>query len=598
MTSRHLPLLRSKRSVITGALVLFVALGVQIAMAVRTWSPTFDEPYHILRAYVYLKTGDSALLQVGGHPPFSNLLSVVPLLFRRGIVLPAHQPGWPRVAAFKDLFFAADQFFWRLGNDADKMLTWSRVPGLWLSLCLAGLVFLWAKERNGLWAGMLALGLYAFDPNIIAHSSVVTTDLGATFLAFATVYCLWKFCRRPSWGALVLTGVAFGLAQASKFSCLFLVPAVAVTLGIWSGSDAASAFTLTGEDTRLRRPWLRRVRISLRSRPCLVLCLCLTVFLIGFAVLWAVYGFEVRAFLPHESTHPVLDRWIPGDSATLRQAVYALAERLPVPAPAYFDELAWLLRYSKAGHPSYLLGQYGRTGWWYYFPLAFVLKTPLPALLLLVCALYLSLRSRPCLSLRHRDLAQDEYSLLIPMALFFGASVFSSIDIGYRNILPVLPLAYVYVSKLAAMASSRSTRLGLAALCLWLVAGTVRVGPHYLAYFNELAGGPGNGYKYLADSNLDWGQDLKNLKGYMDARGIQEVYLDYFGAADPGYYGIRSRAFPDGPPPRDAAPAYYAISVTSLVSVYAPGGSAHDWIGRYEPTDKVGYSIFVYRLPD
>jgi hypothetical protein len=580
--------LRSRPWITTCAVALLVALGIQILASVRTWSPTFDEPYHILRAYVYLKTGDSALLEVGGHPPFSNLVSVVPLLLRGDIVLPAHQPGWPSIAAFKDLFSAADQFFWRLGNDADGILAWSRLPGLCLSLCLAGLAFLWAKARNGLQAGMLTLALFSFDPNLIAHSSVVTTDLGATFLTFATVYCLWRFCRRPSWGALALTGVVFGLAQASKFSCLFLAPTVAVTLWIWSGSEVASTFspaalrTMPGQGVSTRRPWLRRLG--------LVLGLCLIVFLIGFVVLWAVYGFQVRPLLPHESTHPVLDRWIPGNGVTLRRAVYTLAENLPVPAPAYFDELAWLLRYSKAGHPSYLLGQYGQTGWWYYFPVAFVLKTPVPTLLLLMCALYLSLR--------HPDQAHDEYFLLVPMALFFGASVFSSIDIGYRNLLPVLPLAYVFVSKLAARASGRAAQMSLAALCLWLIAGTILVSPHYLAYFNELAGGPGNGYKYLVDSNLDWGQDLKNLKRYLNARGIKDIYLDYFGAADPGYYGIRARMIPDVPPSTDAAHAYYAISATSLVSVYAPGGSAHDWIGLYEPVDKVGYSIFVYRLPD
>jgi 4-amino-4-deoxy-L-arabinose transferase-like glycosyltransferase len=581
---------RSRPWVKACALALLAALGIQIAASVRTWSPTFDEPYHILRAYVYLKTGDSALLEVGGHPPFSNLLSVAPLLLRSDVILPPHQAGWPNIGAFSDLFSAAEEFFWRLGNDADGILIWSRLPGLCLSLCLAGLVFLWAKERNGPWAGLLALALYAFDPNLIAHSSVVTTDLGATFLIFATVYCLWRFCRRPSWSALALTGVAFGLAQASKFSCLFLAPAVAVTLAIWSGSGDGSTLTppfaalktLPGQGRGPRRARLRRL--------CLVLGLCLIVFLIGFTVLWAVYGFRVRPLLPHESTHAVLDRWIPGDSVKVRHIAYKVAENLLIPAPAYFDELAWLQRYSKAGHSSYLLGQYRRSGWWYYFPVAFAVKTPVPTLLLLLLAFYLSLR--------HRGEEHDEYFLLAPMAVFFGASVFSSIDIGYRNILPVLPLAYVYVSKLAAKAFDRPARVGLAVLCLWLVTSTVRVSPHYLAYFNELAGGPGNGSRYLADSNLDWGQDLKNLKRYMDARGIPELYLDYFGVGDPNYYGIRSRQVPNVPPLADAVPAYYAVSVTSLVEVYAPGGSALDWIRQHRPVDNVGYSIFVYRLPD
>jgi 4-amino-4-deoxy-L-arabinose transferase-like glycosyltransferase len=572
----------SRRLVAICVAGLLLALAVQIGLHVRNISPTFDEPYHIVRSYVYLKTGDSALLARGGHPPFANLLSVAPLLLRSDIVLPAHEPGWPDVRAFKDLFRVADDFLWKLGNDAESILLWSRLPVLLLSLALAGLVFVWARQRNGARAGLLALTLYAFDPNLIAHSSVVTTDLGATFFVFVSVYCLWQFCRRPTWGRLVLTGVVFGLAQATKFSCLFLAPIFLVLLTWWVLDTRGSLplFALPGQ-SRLRPLWLRRAY--------LVLGLCLLILVLGFVVLWAVYGFQSRPLLPHEASHPLLDRWIPGQNAALRRVAYALAENVPIPAPAYFSDLAWLQNYSRAGHPSFLLGQYARSGWWYYFLVAFAIKTPIPTLILLFVAVFLSLR--------RRDAARDERFLLVPMVLFFAASTFSSIDIGYRNILPVLPFLFVYVSKVAGSARSRVAQAALALLCAWLVIGTLAVSPHYLAYFNESVGGPENGFKYLADSNLDWGQDLKNLKHYLDARGIQQVYLSYFGTADPAYYGIRYLDVPASPPPADAAPAYYAVSATSLQGVYAPSGSSIDWIAHYQPVDKVGYSIFIYRLP-
>jgi len=572
---------RSTRYPYLVAAVLLVVLSAQIWIAIRSWSPTFDEPYHILRAYVYLKNGDSALLGIGGHPPFTNLLSVAPLLLRSDIKLPSHEAGWPQIGAFRDLFSVADQFFWQIGNDTESILTWSRLPALCLSLCLAGLVFWWAKERNGMWAGLLALGLYAMDPNLIAHSSVVTTDLGATFFVFVNAYCLHSFCQRPSWAKLSLTGIVFGLAQATKFSCLFLAPITLLILAIWacSGSREPSSFALPGQ---------ARIRVRLGQRVYLVLGLWLLILLIGFIVLWAVYGFQVRPFLPHESSHPVLDRYIPGDSTALRQMVYAVAEHLPVPVPAYFAGLAWLQRYSQAGHPSYLLRQYGTSGWWFYFPVALAIKTPIPTLLVLLSALYLWIRRRK---------AVDDYFLLVPMCLFFAGSMFSSIDIGYRNILPVLPLAFVFASKLATQASARVTHVALAALGAWLVFGTLRVSPHYLAYFNECVGGPDQGYKYLADSNLDWGQDLKNLKRYVDEHGVTTLYLDYFGTASPGYYGIRSLSLPDNEPAPDAPLAYYAVSATSLLRVYGPGEELIPWIARQKPVDKVGYSIFIYRLP-
>ena len=175
--------------------------------------------------------------------------------------------------------------------------------------------------------------------------------------------------------------------------------------------------------------------------------------------------------------------------------------------------------------------------------------------------------------------------------------MFSSIDIGYRNILPVLPLAFVYVSKVAKRVAARLTQAALAALCIWYVVGTMAIAPHYLAYFNELIGGADNGYRYLVDSNLDWGQDLKNLRRYMEAQGIPEVYLSYFGTADPSYYGIDFLPMPDHPPDPDAPLAYYAISATSLQGVYAKGDGSSHWLTQYDPLDKVGYSIFVYRLP-
>jgi hypothetical protein len=235
------------------------------------------------------------------------------------------------------------------------------------------------------------------------------------------------------------------------------------------------------------------------------------------------------------------------------------------------------------------MGARGVQGWWFYFPLAFAIKTPIPLLILLLVAV--------ALSLKNRQDARAESFLLVPMVLFFVASMFSSIDIGYRNILPVLPFAFVYVSKVAARAVSHVGRVVLIALCVWYVAGTVILSPHYLAYFNELVGGPANGYKYLVDSNLDWGQDLGNLKKYMDAHDIQEVYLSYFGTADPGYYGIRFHELPGAPPAPDAAKAYYVISATNLQGVYGQASTARHWLAQYEPVGTVGYSIFVYHLP-
>jgi hypothetical protein len=584
--------MRSTSILLLSVLLLLLVLCIQVLASVCTTSPSFDEPYHIVRSYVYLKTGDSALVARGGHPPLANMLSVIPLLLRSDIVLPAHQPGWPDVSSFKDLFRVADQFFWRLGNDAESIVSWARLPMVLLSAVLAVLVFSWAKQLHGALAGLLALVLYTFDPNIIAHSSVVTTDFGATFFIFVSIYCLWRFCQKPSWSRLLVTGIVFGLAQATKFSALFLFPIFVVLLAIGVPGTAGSAlpFVLPGQSRFSGRPRLQRLYI--------VLALCCVMFVVGSIVLWGVYGLEVGPLVPHEDSHPLLDGFIPGNNPSIKRAVYALAENLPIPAPAYFSDFAWLRRYTRAGHPAFLMGRYAVRGWWFYFPIAFAIKTPIPLLILLAVAI--------CLSLRHREELSREYFLLVPMVFLFLASMFSPIDIGYRNILPVLPVAFVYVSKVSTLfikgrvvgwPTPRWGRSALGLLCAWYIIGTVALSPHYLAYFNEFVGGPDNGFRYLVDSNLDWGQDLKHLKKYMDGGGIQQVYLSYFGTADPTYYGIDFLPVPDCPPDPDDPLAYYVISATSLQGVYARGTTSPHWLAQYQPVARVGYSIFVYRLP-
>ena len=565
------------------ALLLILALCAQVGLHVVSSSPTFDEPYHITRSYVYLKTGDSALLALGGHPPFANLLSVSPLLLRSDVRLPQHEPGWPDAPTFKDLFRVADEFIWRTGNDADGIVLWARLPGMALSVGLALLVFRWAAELSGVRAGLLALLLYAFDPNIIAHSGVVTTDLGATFFIFLSVYCLWWFCRGPTWGRLLLTGIVFGLAQATKFSALSLVPVSVVLLAVC---------LLDGARQPMDWPFCARGRFAQRPRLQRAWCMivvCGLIFVIGSAVVWAVYGFELGPLMPREDSHPLLDRYLPVNSLAVKRVAYAIAERIPVAAPAYFSELAWLQRYTRAGHPSYLMGSRGVAGWWFYFPVAFLIKTPIPLLLLVPVALWLSLQ-------RRADW-KEEVFLLVPVVLFAASSVVSSIDIGYRNILPVLPFIFVYVSKVASRVLTPLLKAALLVLCAWYVLGTVFVSPHYLAYFNEVIGGPVNGHQYLVDSNLDWGQELKNLKKYVDERGVAEIYLSYFGTADPAYYGIRFQPMPAEPPAPGQAPEYYAISATNLQNVYAPEGAGAHWLAQYAPQDAIGYSMFVYRLP-
>jgi hypothetical protein len=247
------------------------------------------------------------------------------------------------------------------------------------------------------------------------------------------------------------------------------------------------------------------------------------------------------------------------------------------------------------------MGQFSRRGWWYYFLIAVAIKTPIATLMLLGLSVGVTVR----LSLRSRSgdrpgEGQREYVLYIAACTFVGSMLFSTLNIGYRHILPMLPFLFVLASKSIGWATGRWRQVVLGALCLWLTAGTLHVFPHYLAYFNELIGGPGNGYKYLVDSNLDWGQDLKGLKAYMDRHGIERVYLAYFGNAhNIDYYRIQAMPMPTVQPVdlESREPEVYAISATYLQIGDLSNLQAYSWLHAYEPFAKIGYSIFLYRLP-
>jgi hypothetical protein len=262
---------------------------------------------------------------------------------------------------------------------------------------------------------------------------------------------------------------------------------------------------------------------------------------------------------------------------------------------------------STAMKPAFLLGETSLTGWPWYFPIAFLVKTPLPLLVLLGLAL-VTLR-------RHRGETTSELFLLIPPAVYTLMVLARHFNIGHRHILPVYPFLFILAGRCAtlawgppaqSMASRERTwlRILVAALFLWHAGGTLRVHPHHLAFFNELAGGPAGGYRVLADSNLDWGQDLKNLGRWMEKNHVPRVKLSYFGGGDPDYYRIPHDLLPSviaGAPRRawgNVRPGdWVAISATNLAGLYLEPEARPlvVQLRRRRPVDAVGYSILIYR---
>ena len=546
---------------------LFLTLQVYTA---RAQSATWDEPGHITAGYAILTSGDYRLDIE--HPPLLRMWMALPLMFMEGIRpdLPAIDPARPETVAFTGPFEAGHTFLYE-HNDADAILFRARLMVMMLGLLLGLLVYWWVAEAQGQNAATAALALLLFEPNLAAHAGLATTDFGVTTFAFGAVFFLWRACRNWTRSNLIAAIAFFVLAIFTKFSALILGPIFLALVLIARPS---------GQSSKLRQ----------------VATLTGALVVAGWCVAWLFYG------LRYDPSR------VPGSPIAL-DAVPAVARAVPAwtAVVSTIDRLHLLPNALSQGflhaqslavsRPAFLAGDFSTQGWWYYFPAAIALKTPILILVLFVIGTFgaVQRRSSPFGSF-----------LLVPIAMFLAVAMTSHLNIGLRHVLPIYPFIVVLaalgletvVSSLKRHDVWRVTLVTVAALEFAVVY------PHTLAYFNLLAGGPSNGFRYLADSNVDWGQDLKRLKSWMNGRNIDHINLAYFGVAEPAYYGINrtdlwGTTIPGvarsamGPP---KLPGYVAVSVTLLDGVpfgererefYAP-------LRGREPAVKIGGSIRVY----
>ncbi len=511
-------------------------------------SPTMDEPIHIVRGYAFVASGDEHLRL--RNPILANALSGAALLLEPGLRLPpAGDPLW----LDSEGAGLSEQFVWSNAAPPQRIVFLARLPIIFVNLLLGVFIFRWASERSGAWPALGALVLHTFCPNLLAHARLATTDTvtAATFLISA--YAFDHALRTPKRVSRLWSGVTLGLALASKLSGVVLPVAFAIQ---------AAARILRARGSRE----LMTVPVTTTS----------VTLMTGLVTLWAAYGFKVAPLEPGG---------------------------LPLPAPSYWNEWQALDDYLQRPLPGYLLGQVSDRGWWYYYPIAFLAKTPLPVIVIMLLALARSIHKRTGL----RDMP-----LWLAPSLLLGSLLFSPHDIGYRYLLPLLPFIFVAgADVLAAAAGARWTRIGVGLLLAWHAWGTLSLYPSYLAYFNELAGGPGQGRYILSDSNIDWGQDLIGLKRYADQNHLERVKLSYFGVTPPSLYGmkvdallpVRNALYDQGAwwlhtyYPHDPPPGVYAISVANLMGGIWIDSTAYAYFRDRAPDATIGYSIYVYTVP-
>jgi hypothetical protein len=531
-------------------LLFCVILLTEAIPSLREKSATVDETTHLPAGYLHLKLGDYRINSE--HPPLVKMLAALPLLF-----VDVKLPQTEQWSTWRD----AQRFLYQ-ENDADRLLFIGRVAVLPLALLLACVIFSWTRQLFGREAAAFALLLYTFEPNVLANAGLVHTDFGAACFTFLTIYCFFRLVQRVSISRLVFTGFALGLALATKFSTLTLIP-ILILLAIGTAS-------LPGR-IELRLKGVSHAHLTSRKRKLLLLLVAMiAIGLLAYATVWAAYRFRYDWITPpsSRSSGPWWDALLPR---------------------AYLQGLADL--FISRRRPAFLMGEISADGWWYYFIVTFLLKSPLPLLLLLAF-------SSLAIPQWWRKNPVSLLFVLVPVAVHFGIASASRFNIGHRHILPIYPFLFVVAGSLVPWVRQQRALLkgGVGLLIAWYIVSSLSIFPHYLAYFNELAGGPENGYKYLIDSNLDWGQDLKGLKRYIDEHGIPRVWLSYFGTASPDYYGIAYDDLACGATfaaksERETTP-YVAISASYLQGQPACFADFR----RRQPIAKVGYSIFIYRL--
>jgi hypothetical protein len=514
--------------------LLLAAFAAQCVLGMRHASPTSDEVPHLTAGYTYLKTGDYRLNFE--HPPVLKLLAGLPLL-GLGLDLDLDFPAW---ADGREWAFG-EQFINKNRTPPQTIIFWGRLPMMILGLLLGVAIYRWAAEIYGRNPGLIALFLFAFSPNMIANTPLVTMDVGNTLFTLLTVYGFYRFLVKPSLGRAALMGAALGLALGSKITSFMILPICAVL--------AAVLLAKRREGT----PSLRSIAVG-----------------VGLAL---------------------------GVAAIVILVAYRV-----VSVRFYLDALRYFVQdVGKGGRPAYLFGKYSSRGWFYYFPAAMLVKTPVPSLVLLAVTIVVLAK--------RRALSFAEYCLVVPPAIWLVVSSVSRLQLGLRYILPVYPFLFVLMGGTIGGLLARRPGLkspvviGIVALLGWYAVGTLAVSPHYLAYFNELVGGPKNGYKCLLDSNLDWGQDLPGLADFLRKEGNPEVILSFFGTAAPSTYGITYQEFysynlsgrrEDHINSLDPEREFFVISANSLQCLYYPDKTIYDWLKKRKPMAIVGHTLFVY----
>jgi len=539
--------------------LIFLFSFVLMIFAAKMDSITTDEGVHLFAGYTYLTQRNFRLDPE--HPPFLKEMAALPTLFFKNLNIELgslydkagnfYYDSWREARALGDYF---------VSQNSEKIIFWGRFPFIILTLILGAFAYFWAKKIYGDKAGIFAAFLVLFFPNILAHGHLINTDLGLTLFILVATYFWGQFLKKPVWQNLIPSGLFLGLAFSSKYTAVLILPALVIL--------AIVKFILD-TDKKTWSKYLIGFFVSI---------------IISYFVILGSYSFKLQA--PPVATIGIsneINQYDNHSFTTKFDNLYSKVRPIIIPAD-YFKGISLLSSHALGGQSAFLLGQNSNTGWWYYFPVAIFFKTPIPIFILPILAIVYFRK------IKAKDIF-DEYLLTIPPIVFLALAMYSKADLGIRHILPIFPFVFLFISKTINLIDFKKMKfqtIGFVILIAWYLASALISFPNYLAYFNEFAGGPNGGYKILADSNLDWGQDVFRIKDYMTQNDIQKPYMVYGWDGD-SYLQKYSLDYVN------LAPGDTNIKGDVVIGASALEGTDYNWLLKY-PRTQITPGVFLVNV--
>jgi hypothetical protein len=576
-----------------GIIAFWMLVWMASWMTYEAWleSATMDEAAHIPAGYSYIIKKDMRLNPE--HPPLvKDLAGLSIAAFVRNVNFPEKLNSWKENV--NDQWSFGFDFLYRSQNDADALVFAARIPAIALTIILGMVIYFWARELFGAGWALLPLALFSFSPNFVAHGKLVTTDIAATLGVILALYTFNRYLASPTRKNFFIADLSLGIGLLLKFTVTLIVP----ILGIL-------AFLKMLKEKNL--VWIMRY---------------LGIGVMALLIVWFVYAWHVWNYPQERQLRDARHILTSYGIAPLKNFDFWLINQ-PIlrPLGQYLLGLLMNMQRAAGGNTTYFMGEVSAAGWRTYFPIVYNLKEPLPILILIYLGLLIGIKGW----WEKRQINLPMFGMVLFVILYWSFSIVSHLNIGVRHIFPTLPLIYLLITapikqtfssltpgnsteKSSAFNINLSMELkriaawaGFLTLMLWLFIEFLLWAPWHLAYFNEIAGGPPNAYRYVVDSNLDWGQSLKELRDFVIKQNIPKIKVDYFGGGDAKYYlGERFEPLTASMGPQKG---WLAISATFLQGERgrpAPGFDQpygrYRWLDPYEPIAKIGYSIFVYRI--